>query len=73
MMRKERGSYDPKSYGELKAKFLDNVAGLIQNPDYIQEQSPHDIREQERLKLIKDIREGRLRPTEPPTKREAEG
>lgn len=49
-MWRKREPYDPKIYGEVKAKFLNNVAGL----------SPYKIQEQERLKLIKDIREGKL-------------
>ncbi len=61
MMRKERELYDPKIYGELRARFLNDVAGL--------NQTPYAIQEQERRKFIKDIREGRLVPTKP----EAEG
>ena len=60
-MRKERELYDPKIYGELRARFLNDVAGL--------NQSPYNIREQERRKIIKDILEGKLAPT----KREGEG
>ncbi len=62
MMWKERESYDPKSYGKLKAEFLKNVALMSE----MEIKKPENEEEKERLKLIKDIREGRLRPTRPP-------
>ncbi len=60
MLRDGKPYYDPKIYGELRARFLNDVAGL--------NQTPYAIREQERLKLVKDIREGKLAST----RREAE-
>ncbi len=57
MMRKEREPYDPKIYGELKADFLNNVAQIPV--------SRYSEQERERLNLIKDIKEGKLAPTQP--------
>lgn len=57
MMRKERELYDPKIYGELRARFLNDLAGLVQ--------TPYAIQENEKRKLIRDIREGKLAPTKP--------
>lgn len=65
MMWKEREPYDPKSYGKLKAEFLKNVALMSE----MEIKKPENEEEKERLKLIKDIREGRLRPTRPPIER----
>lgn len=57
-----RGNYDPKIYGRLKAEFLKNVA--LMSPTVIQ--NPENEQEKERLRLIKEIKEGKLVPTKPP-------